>query len=228
MPPPGAPPGGPPPGRPPAQQPVTTQPPAPAPAPAPAYVYQQPAPPPQPQQQMQQQAPPQQQQQAYGAPPPGAPPGYGAPPGAPPPGMPPQQQMQQQMQQPAAPPPAPAPAPAPAPPPKPSYDAAPVVGTLQALIQKCNAFNLPPMDKRKMEDVQKRVGGLEAKLASGEVSVAVFGSLSELCRALGGGDVQAALNVHVQITTSDWADNGQWLMGLKRLIEMVAKLQVRL
>lgn len=72
------------------------------------------------------------------------------------------------------------------------------------------------------------VGGLEAKLASGEVSVAVFGSLSELCRALGGGDVQAALNVHVQITTSDWADNGQWLMGLKRLIEMVAKLQVRL
>ena len=99
---------------------------------------------------------------------------------------------------------------------------------MQALAAKCNAFNLPPMDKRKMEDVAKRMAGLEAKLASGEVSAAVFGNLSQLCTALGGGDVQTALNVHVQITTSDWADNGQWLMGLKRLIEMVAKLQVRL
>ena len=104
----------------------------------------------------------------------------------------------------------------------------PVVQTLQALSAKCNAFNLAPMDKRKMEDVAKRLGGLEAKLATGEISTAVFGSLSELCRALAGGDVQTALNIHVAITTSDWADNGQWLMGLKRLIEMVTKLQIRL
>jgi protein transport protein SEC31 len=34
--------------------------------------------------------------------------------------------------------------------------------------------------------------------------------------------------MHVQITTSDWADNGAWLMGVKRLIEMTSKLGVRL
>ena len=32
----------------------------------------------------------------------------------------------------------------------------------------------------------------------------------------------------VQITTSDWADNGPWLMGVKRLIEMTSKLGVTL
>ena len=49
-----------------------------------------------------------------------------------------------------------------------------------------------------------------------------------MCQALAAGDVATALQIHVVITTSDWADNGQWLMGLKRLIEMVGKLQVRL
>ena len=46
--------------------------------------------------------------------------------------------------------------------------------------------------------------------------------------ALGIGDGSTALGIHVQITTSDWADNGPWLMGVKRLIEMTAKLQVTL
>ena len=79
-----------------------------------------------------------------------------------------------------------------------------------------------------MDDVAKRMGGLEAKLSTGEVSLEVFGQLSQLCQALAAGDVATALHLHVAITTSDWADNGQWLMGLKRLIEMVGKLQVRL
>ena len=79
-----------------------------------------------------------------------------------------------------------------------------------------------------MEDVAKRMAGLEAKLGTGEVSAEVFAQLAQLCQALAAGDAATALQIHVAITTSDWADNGQWLMGLKRLIEMVGKLQVRL
>ena len=79
-----------------------------------------------------------------------------------------------------------------------------------------------------MEDVAKQMAGLEAKLGTGEVSAEVFAQLAQLCQALAAGDAATALQIHVAITTSDWADNGQWLMGLKRLIEMVGKLQVRL
>ena len=61
-----------------------------------------------------------------------------------------------------------------------------------------------------------------------QVSAEVFAQLAQLCQALAAGDAATALQIHVAITTSDWADNGQWLMGLKRLIEMVGKLQVRL
>ena len=46
--------------------------------------------------------------------------------------------------------------------------------------------------------------------------------------ALAGGDARTALDIHVAITTTDWAENGAWLMGLKRLIEIVSKLGVAL
>ena len=72
------------------------------------------------------------------------------------------------------------------------------------------------------------VGILTEKLRGGAVSAAVFERLTALCQSLAVGDARTALDVHVQITTSDWADNGPWLMGVKRLIEMTSKLGVTL
>ena len=84
------------------------------------------------------------------------------------------------------------------------------------------------MEARKLEDVNKRLNILYDKLRGGAISAGVFERLSQLSTSLGVGDGQSALAVHVQITTSDWADNGPWLMGVKRLIEMTGKLQVTL
>ena len=84
------------------------------------------------------------------------------------------------------------------------------------------------MEKRKLDDVNKRLATLAEKLRAGGVSQAVFDRLTELTNALGGGDGHTALNIHVQITTTDWADNGTWLMGVKRLIEMTSKLGITL
>jgi hypothetical protein len=41
--------------------------------------------------------------------------------------------------------------------------------------------------------------------------------------ALSAGDFRTALALHVELTTSDWADNGVWLVGLKRMIETLSK-----
>ena len=122
-------------------------------APKPAFSYQ---PPPQ----AQPQAPPPQQHQA--APPPHTP------------------QQQQAPPQAAAPPPQQAAAPVPAQRAPPPYDAQPVISTLQTLIAKCGAFNLPPMDKRKLDDADKRLNGLYGKLGAGEVTAPVFNELSQL------------------------------------------------
>ena len=141
---------------------------------------------------------------------------------APQPGYAPQAQAQAPVEQP---PPPPA---APPPPPKPSYDAEPVINAFTQLSAKCAAFNLPPLEARKLEDVNKRLGILFEKLRGGNITAGVFERLQQLCQALAGGDARTALEVHVQITTSDWADNGPWLMGVKRLIEITSKLGVTL
>jgi len=117
---------------------------------------------------------------------------------------------------------------APAPPPQPSYDPEPVVSMLSRLLDKCSAFNLPPLEQRKVDDIKKRLGLLADKLRSGAVTAAVFEKLLQLCTALGSGDARTAQDLHVQITTSDWSDNGPWLMGVKRLLEMTSKLGVTL
>jgi len=120
------------------------------------------------------------------------------------------------------------PAAAPALPPAPSYDAQPVIQIVSGLIAKCNAYQLLPIDKRKLDDVEKRIGILVTKLSSGEIAAAVFEKLLRMCQALAAGDARTAGDLQVQIATTDWVDNGHWLMGLKRLIEMTSKLQVTL
>lgn len=110
----------------------------------------------------------------------------------------------------------------------PAYDASAVINTLQSLIAGCSAYELPPIDKRKLDDIEKRATGLYQKLGSCELSKPVFDKLLLLCQALAAGDARAALDLHVSITTTDWADNGSWLMGLKRLIELVSKLGLTL
>jgi len=93
---------------------------------------------------------------------------------------------------------------------------------------QCGAYQLQPVDKRRLEDTEKRSGALFTKLQAGGVSQPVFDKLEQLCGALAAGDARTALEVHVHLTTTDWADNGHWLMGLKRLIELVGKLGVAL
>jgi protein transport protein SEC31 len=109
-----------------------------------------------------------------------------------------------------------------------SYDHETTIQSLTALAKACAAYNLPPLEQRKLDDVTRRLGSLSDKLRQGGVSPVVFERLQQLCGFLAIGDAANALEMHVQITTSDWADNGAWLMGVKRLIEMTSKLGVRL
>ena len=170
----------------PPQQPYTQQP-APAPAPAPAFTY---AAPPAPAPAYAPTAPyaaapeyaPAPAPPAYSsyaaqpAPAPAPAPAYAYQPPAqpyqpqPPSGMPPGAPAE-----PVAPPPA-----APPPPPTPAYDPEPLIGTLSQLSAKCGAFNLPPLEARKLEDVNKRLVILYDKLRAGGVSTGVFERMVQL------------------------------------------------
>lgn len=56
----------------------------------------------------------------------------------------------------------------------------------------------------------------------------MFEKLQQICASLAAQDIHTALAIHVEITTTDWEKNQTWLIGLKRLIELVTKLGVTL
>lgn len=113
-----------------------------------------------------------------------------------------------------------------------------------------------PAKKREIEDNSKRLGGLFAKLNSGDISKNASDKLLQLCQALDNGDFGTALqiqvsqlqflastwlcryhtsNLHfncftyvlqVHLTTTEWDECQSWLGSLKRMIK--TKQSVRL
>ncbi|CAH9113742.1 unnamed protein product [Cuscuta epithymum] len=76
-----------------------------------------------------------------------------------------------------------------------------------------------PAKKREIEDNSKRLGALFAKLNRKDISTSAAEKLVQLCRALDNRDFGTALQIQVQLTTSDWDECDFWLATLKRMIK---------
>ncbi|CAK9147517.1 unnamed protein product [Ilex paraguariensis] len=99
----------------------------------------------------------------------------------------------------------------------------PVITTLMRLFNETfealGGSRANPARKREIEDNSKRIGALFAKLNSGDISKNAGEKLVLLCQALDNGDFSTALQIQVQLTTSDWDECNFWLNTLKRMIK---------
>lgn len=75
-----------------------------------------------------------------------------------------------------------------------------------------------PAKKKEIEDYSRKMGGLFAKLNSGDISKNASEKLVQLCQALDNGDFTTALQIQVLLTTSEWDECHFWLPTLKRMI----------
>ncbi|XP_019412945.1 PREDICTED: protein transport protein SEC31 homolog B-like [Lupinus angustifolius] len=100
---------------------------------------------------------------------------------------------------------------------------APIVGTLRRLFNETSealgGSRANPAKKREIEDNSKRLGGLFAKLNSGDISKNAADKLLQLCQALDNGDFGTALQIQVLLTTTEWDECQSWLGSLKRMIK---------
>ncbi|KAI4382981.1 hypothetical protein MLD38_008868 [Melastoma candidum] len=76
-----------------------------------------------------------------------------------------------------------------------------------------------PAKKREIEDNSRKIGALFVKLNSGDISKNAADKLAQLCQALDRGDFSTALQIQVQLTTSEWDECNFWLATLKRMIK---------
>ncbi|KAE9593486.1 putative transcription factor WD40-like family [Lupinus albus] len=100
---------------------------------------------------------------------------------------------------------------------------APIVTTLTRLFNETSealgGSRANPAKKREIEDNSKRLGGLFAKLNSGDISKNAADKLLQLCQALDNGDFGTALQIQVLLTTTEWDECQSWLGSLKRMIK---------
>ncbi|GJQ12043.1 hypothetical protein GpartN1_g3834.t1 [Galdieria partita] len=94
-----------------------------------------------------------------------------------------------------------------------------VVDTLRAFYSHCQSLNQQPIYKRKLDDVNRKLGQLVTKLNNGEVNDEIGSKLIELCKMLGQGNYDGASKVQVVLTQQHWEGNSSWIIALKRLIE---------
>ncbi|XP_073128380.1 protein transport protein SEC31 homolog B isoform X2 [Henckelia pumila] len=99
----------------------------------------------------------------------------------------------------------------------------PVISTLTGLFNETSealgGSRANPAKKREIEDNSKKLGALFAKLNTGDISKNAAEKLVHLCQALDKGDFSTALQIQVQLTTSDWDECNFWLATLKRMIK---------
>ncbi|KAL9679497.1 hypothetical protein QQ045_017360 [Rhodiola kirilowii] len=84
-----------------------------------------------------------------------------------------------------------------------------------------------PAKRREIEDNSKKIGALFAKLNSGDISQNAALKLVELCQSLDNGDFIKALQIQVQLTTSEWDECNFWLAALKRMIKTRQSVRIR-
>jgi len=72
---------------------------------------------------------------------------------------------------------------------------------------------------RKREDNAKRLEDLYGKLASGTMSTASSQKVVQIVKAVEAQDLATAMNVHKELSTTDWDTNKNWLVGVQRLLQ---------
>ncbi|XP_047342560.1 protein transport protein SEC31 homolog B-like [Impatiens glandulifera] len=99
----------------------------------------------------------------------------------------------------------------------------PVITTLTRLFNETSealgGSRAVPAKKREIEDNSRKIGALYAKLNAGDISRNAAEKLVQICQALDNGDFNTALQILVQLTTSDWDECNFWLTALKRMIK---------
>lgn len=81
--------------------------------------------------------------------------------------------------------------------------------------------NQAPSYKKKMDDVNKKLGRLVAGLNAGLVEAPVVELLIEVGKSIEKGNYDQATAVVNTLTKQYWDQNSQWIRGLKRLIDCV-------
>lgn len=98
-----------------------------------------------------------------------------------------------------------------------------ISGVFTSKLELCkSAFETGPQ-KRVVDDTARRINILLQELEKGELPKEVIRSLHTLTDALESKEYTKALEVYTQLMTTEYERHGNWITGIKRLVDLTEK-----
>lgn len=96
-----------------------------------------------------------------------------------------------------------------------------IVKALRNALNQARAMNQSGIHRRKMDDVNKRLGKLVAGLNAGLVDRDIVEKMESIAKALEKSNYQAIHSMVAELSKQYWDTNRQWIQGLKWLVDAV-------
>ncbi|RHZ76889.1 hypothetical protein Glove_187g111 [Diversispora epigaea] len=93
---------------------------------------------------------------------------------------------------------------------------------LEKILENCKN-NSMVSDKRMVTDSEKRLALLFERLEKEQISESILGRLCKMCEYIKENDFTNALTIHSNLMTTDFENEGKWLLGIKRLLDLCKK-----
>ncbi|CDH54225.1 predicted protein [Lichtheimia corymbifera JMRC:FSU:9682] len=104
-----------------------------------------------------------------------------------------------------------------------SHDRESIVQAMQSILSQCEPCFTAGPNKRIFQDTQGRINGMLDELDKNEIPDCVVQSLSEFSQALQDKNWEKSLEIHTRLMTTEYDKHGNWLIGLKRLVDLAQK-----
>jgi len=98
--------------------------------------------------------------------------------------------------------------------------------TLQRIYDECAKRAVSSIERKKIQDIDRKLGVLLTRLKRGEITGDALAKLHRLCQELEQHRLNEANVIHTELTREHYDGNSIWIMALKRLLEVAARVGI--
>jgi protein transport protein SEC31 len=98
-----------------------------------------------------------------------------------------------------------------------------LLAPLEQCLTQLASVGLKTPEQKKVSEIRLKLHELGKKLSERALSPAALTELAALAQAVANNDFTAAQRHHLQLVKTDWANNNEWLLGLKTMLLMAKR-----
>lgn len=98
-----------------------------------------------------------------------------------------------------------------------------LIAPLEGCLTQLLGCGLKTPEQKKVAEIRSKLTDLSRRLAARDLSPSAFTELQSLVNCVGAMDFTGAQRHHLNLVKTDWANNNEWLLGLKTMLLMAKK-----